>query len=120
MGQMMDQAKQPPASQPEPTKAPPPASNERPRLRRRVLLRFPLPLRIEPMMMPVSRSPHLAGDSPQAPLPSGLLPLVELRRSSAAQIRPLLPRMPYRGQRDRSAGTFPVSADHADSLNSPV
>jgi hypothetical protein len=32
----MDQTKQPPASQPEPTKAPPPASNERPRLRRSV------------------------------------------------------------------------------------
>ena len=32
----MDQAKQFPASQPEPTKAPPPASNERPRLRRSV------------------------------------------------------------------------------------
>jgi hypothetical protein len=30
----MDQAKQFPASQPEPTKASPPASNERPRLRR--------------------------------------------------------------------------------------
>ena len=29
MGQMMDQTKQFPASQPEPTKAPPPASNER-------------------------------------------------------------------------------------------
>ena len=34
MGQMMEQAKQFPASQPEPTKALPPASNERPRLRR--------------------------------------------------------------------------------------
>jgi hypothetical protein len=39
MGQMMDQAKQFPASQPEPTKAPPPASNERPRLRRSAAVR---------------------------------------------------------------------------------
>ena len=75
---------------------------------------------IEPMMMPVSRSPHSAGDSPQAPCHRAYSPLVELRRSSAAEIRPLLPPMPYRGQRDRSAGTFPVSADHADGLNSPV
>jgi hypothetical protein len=35
----MDQAKQFPASQPEPTKAPPPASNERPRLRRSAAVR---------------------------------------------------------------------------------
>ena len=34
MGQMMEQAKPFPASQPEPTKAPPSASNERPSLRR--------------------------------------------------------------------------------------
>jgi hypothetical protein len=39
MGQMMDQAKQFPASQPGPTKAPPPASNERPRLRRSAAVR---------------------------------------------------------------------------------
>jgi hypothetical protein len=39
MGQMMEQAKQSPASQPEPTKAPPPASNERPILRRSVAVR---------------------------------------------------------------------------------
>jgi hypothetical protein len=39
MGQMMDQAKQFPASQPEPTEASPPASNERPRLRRSVAVR---------------------------------------------------------------------------------
>jgi hypothetical protein len=35
----MDQAKPFPASQPEPTKAPPPASNERPRLRRSAAVR---------------------------------------------------------------------------------
>ena len=34
MGQMMDQSQPFPASQPEPTKAPLPASYERPRLRR--------------------------------------------------------------------------------------
>ena len=34
MGQMMEQMKQFPASQPEPTEAPSPASNERPILRR--------------------------------------------------------------------------------------
>jgi hypothetical protein len=34
MGQMMDQSKPFPASKPEPTKAPPSASNERPSLRR--------------------------------------------------------------------------------------
>jgi hypothetical protein len=39
MDQMMDQAKQFPASQPEPTEAPPPASNERPILRRSVAVR---------------------------------------------------------------------------------
>ena len=39
MGQMMDQAKPFPASQPEPTKAPPPASNERPSLRRSTAVR---------------------------------------------------------------------------------
>ena len=35
----MEQSKQSPASQPEPTEAPPPASNERPRLRRSVAVR---------------------------------------------------------------------------------
>jgi hypothetical protein len=35
----MEQSKQFPASQPEPTEAPPPASNERPRLRRSVAVR---------------------------------------------------------------------------------
>jgi hypothetical protein len=35
----MDQSKQPTASQPEPTKAPPPASNERPILRRSAAVR---------------------------------------------------------------------------------
>jgi hypothetical protein len=39
MGQMMEQAKPFPASKPEPTKAPPPASNERPRLRRSAAVR---------------------------------------------------------------------------------
>jgi hypothetical protein len=35
----MDQSKQFPASQPEPTEAPPPAANERPSLRRSVAVR---------------------------------------------------------------------------------
>jgi hypothetical protein len=35
----MDQPQQPPASQPEPTKAPPSASNERPSLRRSAAVR---------------------------------------------------------------------------------
>jgi hypothetical protein len=39
MGQMREQAKPFPASQPEPTKAPPPASNERPILRRSAAVR---------------------------------------------------------------------------------
>ncbi len=39
MGQMMDQTKPFPASQPEPTKASPPASNERPSLRRSAAVR---------------------------------------------------------------------------------
>jgi hypothetical protein len=39
MGQMMEQAKPFQASQPEPTEAPPPASNERPRLRRSAAVR---------------------------------------------------------------------------------
>ena len=67
----------------------------------------------------VSLSPF-CGDTPQRPGHRAYSPLVELRRSSAAEIRPLLLPMPYRGQRDRSAGTFPVSADHADGLDSPV
>jgi hypothetical protein len=38
MGQMMEQTKQFQASQPEPTEAPSPATNERPRLRRSVVV----------------------------------------------------------------------------------
>ena len=69
--------------------------------------------------MPLSRSPHSAG-TPRNACHRAYSPLMDLRRSSAAEIRPLLPLMPFRGQCSRSAGTFPVSADHADGLDSPV
>jgi hypothetical protein len=75
---------------------------------------------IEPTMIPLSRSPHSAGIPRNAPAIGPTAPSWSCVAARQPRSALCCHQMPYRGQRDRSAGTVPVSADHADGLDSPV